>query len=251
MFFLGVSFKERTEDNYKVCVVVDLMSIRPRAIFLDFYGTVVEEDVSILAEIYRLIADSSPQDVTPGDVSSVVSSEFRKVFYNRFGERFLVQRDLEIILMTRVINQFQADLESEALCEMLYDYWSHPDLFPETRKVMAGCTLPVCLVSNTDNVDLESALKHTGLTFDYIVTSEDCRAYKPRPEMWQKALSLQGLQNNEVIHVGDSYRCDVEGPKSLGIPALWINRTGKTPGSVNIADFESHDLTTLTRIIEG
>jgi len=55
-----------------------------------------------------------------------------------------------------------------------------------------------------DNADLASALKHVRMSFDHVVTSEDCRAYKPRPEPFQRALRLLGLEAHEVLHVGDS-----------------------------------------------
>lgn len=80
--------------------------------------------------------------------------------------------------------------------------------------------------------------------------SEDCRAYKPRPEMFEKALSFLGLESREILHVGDSFRCDVQGAKALGMPVLWVNRTGKqVPNSKTVADFESTDLTILTSIV--
>ena len=41
------------------------------------------------------------------------------------------------------------------------------------------------------------------------------------------ALQKTGLKPNEVIHIGDSIGSDVKGAKSMGIRALWLNRSDK------------------------
>jgi 2-haloacid dehalogenase/putative hydrolase of the HAD superfamily len=97
----------------------------------------------------------------------------------------------------------------------------------------------VCLVSDIDRADLVVALAHHGLAdrFTAIVTSEDARAYKPRPEPFTTALDALGLAPHEVAHVGDSLTRDVGGAASLGIPAIWVNRAGRpvAPGTPQLA----------------
>jgi 2-haloacid dehalogenase len=77
--------------------------------------------------------------------------------------------------------------------------------------------------------DLEAALDHHGLTdrLRHVVTSEDARAYKPRPQMFLAALDLFRLASHEVVHVADSATSDVAGASRLGIPAVWVNRTAR------------------------
>jgi 2-haloacid dehalogenase/putative hydrolase of the HAD superfamily len=72
-------------------------------------------------------------------------------------------------------------------------------------------------VSNIDRADLDAALAHHELAgyFTHLVTSQDARAYKPRPEMFTTALGLLRLGPHEVIHVGDSLTSDVAGAAAL------------------------------------
>lgn len=35
------------------------------------------------------------------------------------------------------------------------------------------------------------------------------------------------MQNNQVVHIGDSLSSDVKGAGALGIHAIWLNRSGK------------------------
>ena len=66
-----------------------------------------------------------------------------------------------------------------------------------------------------------------GLSFDSVVTSEDCRSYKPRKEIFEKALDLMGVDAEEVVHIGDSFSSDVLGAYNAGIDGIWINRKGR------------------------
>jgi len=116
--------------------------------------------------------------------------------------------------------------------------------------VLEEIDIPRYLVTNIDNSVVNSALQFTGLEFDRVITSQDCRAYKPRPEVFQTALTASGCQAAEVLHVGDSWQGDVEGARSLGIPVLWIDRRGKPlPQGVNPADYRAADLNGLSALL--
>jgi 2-haloacid dehalogenase/putative hydrolase of the HAD superfamily len=112
--------------------------------------------------------------------------------------------------------------------------------------------MPICLVSNIDNAELLSALRTHDLRFDFVVTSEESRAYKPRREMFEKAISLLGLSRDKVLHVGDSLSSDVRGAKALDIPVLWVNRRRRrTPDGKDTPDYTSTDLRGILSILEG
>jgi len=221
------------------------------AILLDFYGTVVEEDDIPVGKICDEISEVSPLTVTAAEIGSYWGCVFGQLCSRSFRTTFRSQKELERLSLQRVLQHFEADLDSDALSQILYEYWTHPTIFPESREVLAKCTIPICLVSNIDNAELQSALKHNNLCFDWVVTSEDCRAYKPRGEMFEKALSLLDLPAGKVLHVGDSFSSDVCGAKSQGILVLWINRKKKQVSCVDEApDYISTDLTGLLNILK-
>jgi putative acetyltransferase len=106
--------------------------------------------------------------------------------------------------------------------------------------------VPLCVVSNIDEADLQAALVHNELFFEHVVTSERCRAYKPRLEMFERALQLLGLPAAEVLHVGDSLGSDVRGAREAGMPVLWVNRRGRTlPAGAPVPDYTCADLSGL------
>ena len=223
----------------------------PHAILLDFYGTVVEEDDIPIGKICNEISKVSPLTVTTAEIGSYWSHAFSQLCSQSFGTTFRSQKELEQLSLQRVLQHFKADLDSDALSRILYEYWVRPTIFPESREVLVRCKRPICLVSNIDNAELKLALKHCNLHFDWVVTSEDCRAYKPHAEAFEKALYLLDLPASEVLHVGDSFSSDVCGAKSLGIPVLWINREKKQISCVDEApEYISTDLTGLLNLLE-
>ena len=153
--------------------------------------------------------------------------------------------------MQQALDHFSIPLDARLLSQSICDYRAHPVLFPESRSVLAKCRVPVCLVSNIDNSEIQSALRHLNLFFDYVVTSEDCRSYKPRPEIFERALALLKLKAGEVLQVGDSYQGDIAGAGSIGIRTLWINRRKRQlPDEGLQPDFTAADLTGLSDFLK-
>ena len=224
----------------------------PRAVLLDFYGTVVGEDDDVIDQICREIALASPLRPVASEVGSCWSSQFARMCRQSFGPSFRPQRELQHASLRGILERYQAPLDADALSPALYDYCRRPAMWPESRSVLERCGVPVCLVSNIDNAELSSALRHNGLSFEHIVTSEDCQAYKPRPEIFQEALSALGMAADQVLCVGDSLGSDVAGAGAMGTPVLWVNRRARAiPPGRNEPDYVSSDLTGLLDILNG
>lgn len=224
----------------------------PQALLLDFYGTVVHEDHAILAAICDQVAAASPLGAAAAEVSACWGGLYRGLCATSYGHAFRTQRELEQRSLQDVLERFQAELDAEAVSQPLYDYWTRPTLCAESREVLAGCDVPICLVSNIDDADLRSALAHNDLDFEHTVTSQVCRAYKPRGEMFARALSLLDVRPAQALHVGDSLGSDVRGARAAGIPALWVNRSGrKVPLGSEAPDWVSSDLRGLLEILPG
>lgn len=196
-----------------------------KAIFLDFYGTVVHED-DVAAEIAaRRIAVSAGTETEA--VRSRWTEIFRQMSATAHGENFETQRVLEMRSMAEAIRQFGAEEDAVRLCEEIFPLWTKPPIFPDAAPFFAGCPVPVYFVSNIDNADITACIAHHGLSPAGVFTSEDARSYKPRPELFRLALDNTGVSPCEVLHVGDSLINDVRGAGRLGITAIWLNREEK------------------------
>jgi FMN hydrolase / 5-amino-6-(5-phospho-D-ribitylamino)uracil phosphatase len=59
--------------------------------------------------------------------------------------------------------------------------------------------------------------------FTFKFSAADVGASKPSPEMFRAALAHAGVEPEQMVHVGDDPRDDVEGAGSLGIASIWVN----------------------------
>ena len=102
--------------------------------------------------------------------------------------------------------------------------------FPEAADALSALRKEyrVLIASNTDNDVLEQVMTQNRIAADGVYTSENLKCYKSNPDFYRKILDDIGLSPREVLFVGDSVRDDILGPKALGIPAVWVNRSGKT-----------------------
>ncbi|MGW4467575.1 HAD family hydrolase [Micromonospora sp. NPDC004704] len=217
-----------------------------RGLLLDFYGTVVEDDDLIVAEIADRVAAGAATPVTAGEVGAAWNQE-----YERVADRtpFRPLRECVLRSLGTVLTEVGYPGDPAELCAPQFAYWRTPPLRPGTREFLSRVTVPVCVVSDVDSADLRAATAFHGLSFTAVVTSEDVGAYKPDGAMFSRALDALGLGADEVVHVGDSLRADVRGAHAAGIRAAWINRRGQArPPDVPVL-YEVADLSGLAAVI--
>ncbi|MEE8169952.1 MAG: HAD family hydrolase, partial [Phycisphaerae bacterium] len=154
----------------------------------------------------------------------------------RWGERFFALvdrsnhdafrtlRECEHISLVETMRALERDVDPEPYVQILGDYWRHPPLHPEVLDAVARFSAPVCIVSNADTRDVESALARYGLRFDHVVTSEQARSYKPDTGIFESALRQTGWRRAHVIHVGDSLHSDIQGAARAGLCSGWVCR---------------------------
>jgi len=221
----------------------------PRAILLDFYGTIVDDGDCGRSMIFSEISRVAGTSVSLNDLEHDWGERFTYKCQHSCGDLFRLQSIIATDSLREMLEHYRVDLDAAALVRHELAAWSCPRLYPETAEVLARCPVPVCLVSNIDNAYLTEALSFVGLSFDMIVTSEDVRAYKPHPAPFQRALEMLSCQPSDVLHVGDSRTSDLAGAQALGIPAMWINRDRRPLPVEYAVDFVAHDLNGLLALL--
>ena len=194
-----------------------------KAVFADFYGTIVFEDGENVAKISnRIYETGNAQSVS--EIGSYWWNRFQKLFENAYGENFRTQRELETQSLIDTIQHFGSSEDGIKLSNEMFEYWVKPPIFEESRQFFDSCPVPIYVVSNIDRDDVLQAIEYHGLKPAGVFTSEDARSYKPRKELFEFALKSTGLAADEVVHIGDSLSSDVKGASSVGIKAIWVNR---------------------------
>lgn len=89
-----------------------------------------------------------------------------------------------------------------------------------------------------------------GSYFDVRVFSDEVRARKPDPRIFEEALDGLGLEPAQVVHVGDDVDADIAGAKGVGMRAVWFNAGVWPDAKTDRADAEIHDHRDLLRLLE-
>jgi 2-haloacid dehalogenase/putative hydrolase of the HAD superfamily len=206
-----------------------------KAVFLDFYGTVVYEDNEIIKVITeRILLSGKAQNAV--EIGSFWWQDFVGMFTKAHSIAFRTQRELELESLRNTIKRFESTEDVYVLSRMMYDHWMSPPIFKESKRFFELCPVPIYIVSNIDTDDINKALAFHNIKPASIVTSEDARTYKPHKEIFEFALNKFSFEPDEIVHIGDSYSSDVQGAKAAEINAIWINRFNKpVPEGVDIA----------------
>jgi putative hydrolase of the HAD superfamily len=87
--------------------------------------------------------------------------------------------------------------------------------------------VPLAVVSSAVHHDfLEWSLEKFGILecFKHVVTSASCGFYKSRTEIYEHTLQRLDVDPADAVHVGDSYRYDVETATRAGMRTVWFAR---------------------------
>ena len=205
---------------------------RWEGILLDFYGTVVDEDNAALYELIGEAIDSSPEWIDRPDSQEIVAwigRQFGIRTAGSAGSTYQTELDITSEILREAEQQWDLVLDVSSALDRLYEVWSTPPLMIGVRNFLSTNDLPICLLTNADNKSLHAAVKRLDLKFEHIVTSEDCRAYKPDTLLFIAGAEALGLEPHSVIHIGDSLRADGTGAANAGIDFIWINPAGHEP----------------------
>ena len=195
-----------------------------KAVFIDFYGTVVHEDGEVIKQVSQEIY-STGKVTDKSEIGTYWWNKFQKAFNSAYEDSFETQRKLEYESLKKTIEYFNSTANAKELSDLMFAHWIKPPIFEESKQFFEMCPVPIYVVSNIDRDDVLKAIEYHGLKPNGIFTSEDAKSYKPRKELFQFALNSRGLSAEQVVHIGDSLSSDIKGASAVGINAIWINRS--------------------------
>ena len=115
----------------------------------------------------------------------------------------------------------------------------------ETVRTLADAGVPLAIVSSAVyHPFLEWSLARFNLLdrFRYIATSASAGFYKSRPELFWHALDAVGSQPAQSLHIGDSWRFDVQGARRAGMMTVWLRTGNDRESALNDAADNPPDL---------
>ncbi len=141
------------------------------------------------------------------------------------------------------VNPILPDSETNARFEIYLrsyeDSWTLFDDVLPCLCALSGHRLGIISNGNTDQQKLK--LHRLGLEsrFEVVVISEEVGVAKPKPQIFLEACRRALLKPQDCVYVGDNLEVDVLGSQSVGMRAIWLNRTGTSSTQVNVVEINS------------
>ncbi len=193
----------------------------PRWATFDCYGTLVDWNAGISAELDRLLGSSGADDL----LSRYHAIEPR-VQHEHPGWSY---RDVMAAVLSELASETGVALEPgerDALARSLPGW----PVFAEVPGALAEARdrgWRLVALSNTDRDLIEASMRTIGVPFDAMVVASEISSYKPAPGHWRAFHESTGADPERQVHVAQSHYHDIAPAHELGISTVWINRLGE------------------------
>jgi 2-haloacid dehalogenase len=130
-----------------------------------------------------------------------------------------------------------------------------PDSATALRRLKARYRLGV--LTNCDDDLFAASNRRLGVSFDWIVTAQQARGYKPRPENFDLLFRTVDVPRERILHVAQSLFHDHVPAKAMGMTTVWIDRRhdrrgfGATPPADATPDLVCPDMRSFADIALG
>lgn len=190
-----------------------------KAINFDFYGTLVDW-LQVWKDVAEKIVNKNNLGISPLNFTL----EWRKTQRQLIEEKdFVPFKECITSALLKICKKY--NIENKSYDNTLFDNWKYIKPFPEVvdtlKKLKSKYTLAICSNSSRDLFDVCAA--KLPIKFDYVFISDEVKATKPNPKMYQFAIKSFGLPPEKILHIASS-QMDVKGATNAGLVVCWINR---------------------------
>jgi 2-haloacid dehalogenase len=226
---------------------------RIEAMTFDCYGTLIDWEAGI-ASGFRTVLDA--RGVAAAD-DAVLEAYARQEAAIEAGP-YLPYREVLARAMTAVCAELGVEptpAERMAFATSVGGWPAFADSAPALASLARRYRLGV--ITNSDDDLFAASSRRLGVAFDWIITAQQVRSYKPNPRNFELALDRIGLPRDRILHVAQSLFHDHMPAKALGLATAWINRRhdrpgfGATPAAVASPDLEAPDMASFATLALG
>ncbi|RME45213.1 MAG: haloacid dehalogenase type II [Deltaproteobacteria bacterium] len=218
----------------------------------DCYGTLIDWEQGILGALRPIFA----MHAVTADEAEILSAYARFEAEVEGGEyqsyRFVLKTVLEKLGEHFGFSPSPAQIGAFVSSQRKWPPF--PDA-PEALRRLQG-KYRIGVVSNIDRDLFVHSQRLLKVSFDWVVTASEVRAYKPSPKMFEAAIERAGVAKEKILHVAQSLYHDIAPAKAFGLTTVWVDRrkglpgSGATPPAKATPDFEVPDLHALAEAAE-
>ena len=216
----------------------------------DCYGTLIDWEAGLLAAFAAPLAahgvTESDQDVLAAFARH--EAELEAGPYRRY-------REILGAVLTAMLGHFGAVPtrdEVAAFGGSVADWRAFPDSAAALARLHERFKLGV--ITNCDDDLFAASEARLGMDFDWVVTAQQAKRYKPNPRGFELAFERIGLPPSRILHVAQSLFHDHVTAKRLGLSTVWVDRRagrpggGATPPATATPDLVVPDMATLAAL---
>ena len=188
---------------------------RDRWATFDCYGTLIDWNGGIRAQLGRVFGE---------DRADELLRRYHELEPELQADGTLSYREV----LTEALRRLGVpDGEEAALADSLPDWQPFPEV-PQALEEARDRGWRLAILSNTDRDYIEASMRRLGGGFELAIVASEIGSYKPALGHWRAFEDQVGRPPD--VHVAASLFHDVAPANELGLPSIWINRLGETPG---------------------
>jgi 2-haloacid dehalogenase len=242
----GCAYRNRIPGR---TTVLDLATFE--VMTFDCYGTLIDWETGIWNALQPVIANHHIEIAADYalELYGELESEAERGQYHEYR-----------IVLGMVLKGFGSRLgfvpneaEVQRFSESVRDWPAFPDSARALQALKKKYKLAI--LSNIDDALFAFSAQRLGIQFDWIITAQQAKSYKPSLNNFHLGIERIGLSRGKILHVAQSLYHDIVPAKTLGLSTVWINRRhdkkgfGATPPAQVQPDLEVPDLQTLAEMI--
>ena len=236
-FFL--SLHKKTMSKYKY-------------IFFDLDRTLWDFEANSEATFKDIFSKYKLNNVFPDfDVFLTTYKKHNERLWDQYREGTIKKDELRNQRFLLTLDEF--GVKDEVLANQIGDDYvsispTKTNLFPSTIEVLEylkAKQYKMLIITNGFKEVQYVKLNNCGLKnyFHEVIVSEEVGFPKPKPEIFQKALSVVNAKKEESLMIGDDFQVDVMGAKGAGIDQVFFN-----PHNLKVNDQATYEISCLDQL---
>jgi 2-haloacid dehalogenase len=192
----------------------------------DCYGTLIDWESGLLAFFRELLAHHR-HPLTDAEILGSYSEFEAETESGAFIKYKSVLAKVTRAFAARYGLELKPS-EEESLAASIAHWPPFPDTVPALRRLKSRYKLAI--ISNIDDDLFAATARRLEVPFDFVVTAEKARSYKPSFNNFHVAEQRFHIGKEEWLHCAQSLFHDIAPTNALGIANVWVNRRAGKEG---------------------
>jgi 2-haloacid dehalogenase len=200
---------------------------RFEALTFDCYGTLIDWEAGLLGA-FAPILEAHAVSVGDDDLLERYAAHEARLE----AGPYLRYRDVLAAGLRGVAGELgfePSDDEAARFGGSVVDWPAFPDSAAALQRLKERYRLGV--LTNCDDDLFAASNERLGVTFDWVVTAQQCGSYKPSEANFTRLFETVDVPRDRILHVAQSLYHDHAPAKRLGMTSVWIDRRHDRPGA--------------------